>query len=163
AQLSPLSSAINSEFAIVLRNLHRFDEAIEQIKKVQEIDPNSALAQFLLAEVFRREGDSGRALAALDQAAALSRKGPMPWVAYAYAILGRKSKAEAVLTALENESKKHYISPQSFAIVHMGLGNKERALNYLEEAYEERSFIDYGMAAGERWDVLRSEPRFQDI
>jgi TolB-like protein/Tfp pilus assembly protein PilF len=162
AQLSPNSPAISAEFAIALRNLHRFDESIEQIKKVQEIDPNSAWAQLLLAEDFRRQGDSQRALAALEQATVLSRKAPVPWVGYGYAILGRKREAEAVLGALEKESKTRYVSPQAFTIVYMGLGNKEQALAYLEKAFDERSFISPGMTE-ERWDVLRSEPRFRSI
>jgi TolB-like protein/Tfp pilus assembly protein PilF len=162
AQLSPLSPATNAEFAIALRNLHRFDKSIEQIKKVQEIDPNSAWAQLLLAEDFRRQGDSHRALAALEQAAALSKKAPLPWVGYGFAVLGRKREAEAVLASLKTESKTRYVSPQAFTIVYMGLGNKEQALTYLEKAYEERSFIVSGMAEG-RWDVLRPEARFQSI
>jgi TolB-like protein/Tfp pilus assembly protein PilF len=162
SRLSPLSPAINAEFAIALRNLHRFDESIEQIRKVQEIDPNSAWAQLLLAEDFRRQGDSHRALAALEQAAVLSRKAPLPWVGYGLAVLGRKREAEAVLAGLATESKTRYVSPQAFTIVYMGLGNKEQALTYLEKAYEERSFIVPGMAEG-RWDVLRPEPRFQSI
>ena len=162
AQLSPLSPVINTEFAGALIRLRRFDEAIEQIRKVQEIDPTFGDAQLLLAEAYRRKGDSGRALAAFEQLAVQSRNAPRPWVGYGYAVMGREREAEAVLAALEKESKKRYISPQSFAIVHMGLGNKEQALNYLEKAYEERSFIAPGMA-DERWNVLRSEPRFQDI
>lgn len=162
AQLSPLSPVINTEFANALLGLHRFDEAIEQIKKVQEIDPNLADAQFLLAEVFRQKGDSVHALEAFEQAVVLSRKAPMPGVGYVYAILGRKREAEEILAALEKESTTRYISPQGFAIVHMGLGNKEQALNYLEKAYEERSFIAPGMADA-MWDVLRSDPRFQSI
>jgi TolB-like protein/Tfp pilus assembly protein PilF len=162
AQLSPLSPVINSDFARALLHLRRFDGAIEQIRKVQEIDPTFRDAQLLLAETYRRKGDSGRALAAFEQLTVQSRNAPIPWLAYGYAVMGRKREAEAVLAALENESKKRYISPQSFAIVHMGLGNKEQALDYLEKAYEERSFISPGLA-DERWDVLRSEPRFQDI
>jgi TolB-like protein/Flp pilus assembly protein TadD len=162
AQLSPLSPVIHTEFAQALVRLRRFDEAIEEIKRAQEIDPSFADAQLLLAEAYRRKGDSGRALAAFEQLAVQSRNVPHPWVGYGFAITGRKREAEAVLAALEKESKKRYISPQSFAIVHMGLGNKEQALNYLAKAYEERSFIAPGMA-DDRWDVLRSEPRFQDI
>lgn len=162
AWLNPLSPVINADFAIALRNLHRFDESIEQVKKVQEIDPNSALAELLLAEDFRRKGDSDRALAAFERAEALSTKNPIPWVGYGYGVLGRKSKAKAILAALEKESTKRYISPQGFAIVHMGLGNKEETLTYLEKAYEERSFISPGMTE-ERWGILRSEPRFQNI
>jgi tetratricopeptide (TPR) repeat protein len=133
-----------------------------QIKRAQEIDPNSAAAQFMLGEVLRREGDPDRALAAFDQAEALSKKNPIPWVGYGYGVLGQKSKAEAILAALGKESTKRYVSPQAFAIVYMGLGNKEKALAYLEKAYDDRSFISPGMG-DERWDILRSEPRFQGI
>jgi tetratricopeptide (TPR) repeat protein len=138
--------------------LGRFDEAIEELGRAREIDPSFAAVQVQLAEIYRRKGDSGRALAVLEQ---LPGNSPHPWVGYLYGITGRKREAETVLAALENESKKHYVSPQSFAIVHMGLGNKEQALNYLEKAYEERSF--FGFPGSERWNVLRSEPRFQDI
>ena len=162
AQLSPLSPEINTEFAGALLRLHRFHEAIEQIRKVQEIDPNSVNAQLVLAQAFWQKGDSVRFREAFEHAAVLSRKAPMPWVGYGYAILGRKREAEEILAALEKESTTRYVSPQAFAIVHMGLGNKEQALAYLEKAYDERSFIVPGMA-DETWDILRSEPRFQSI
>ncbi len=161
-QLSPLSPAINTDLATALVRVGRFDEAIEQLKKTQEIDSNFGRLPLTLASAYAGKGDSGQALAVLEQSVAQSRGRAAPWLGYAYAVTGRRREAEAVLAALEERSKKRYVSPQAFAIVHIGLGNKAKALGLLEKAYEERSLDLLGLTA-EQFDPLRSDPRFQDL
>ena len=63
---------------------------------------------------------------------------------------------------LEKLSHERYVSPQGFAIVHLGLGNKEQAMAWLEKAYDERAFEVLGFS-GALFDRLSDDPRFQDL
>lgn len=84
------------------------------------------------------------------------------WLGYFYGVGGRRREALAILAALEERSRKQYVTPQHFAVVHLGLGHTEKAFALLEEAYEERAFEILGFS-GLLFERLRDDPRFQDL
>ncbi len=161
-ELDPLSVVILSEAGLALLRLGRTEEAIQQLQKTLEIDANYPSAYLGLADAYRRKGDRPQAVAALEKAAALARGWPhLQWLGYGYAVTGQKRQAQKVLAEMEKLSQQQYVSPQSFATVHLGLGNKEQTLAWLEKAYEERSLL---LAfSTEHFDPLRDEPRFQAL
>ena len=66
---------------------------------------------------------------------------------YAYAISGDRSKAEQILRELEQMAKRQYVNSTAFADIHLGLGEKQKALDWLEIAYEnqrERLLVSKG-------------------
>jgi hypothetical protein len=71
-------------------------------------------------------------------------------------------KAEAMKTRveLEEQSQRRYISPYWMATLHAGLGGKDQAFQWLENAYEERSGGLVWLGVDARMDGLRSDPRF---
>jgi tetratricopeptide (TPR) repeat protein len=85
-------------------------------------------------------------------------------LAHAYAVSGRKSEAERLLRDLQQRGQTDYVSPYTLATIYSGLGNKEKAFEYLEQAYRERSLdLSWSIRADLRLDNLRSETRFQDL
>ncbi len=85
-------------------------------------------------------------------------------LAHAYISIGKPAKAEEILHDLLGESKKDYVSPYMIATIYAGLGDKEKAFDFLEKAYQERSpDIPYFLKADLRIDSLRSDPRFADL
>jgi tetratricopeptide (TPR) repeat protein len=85
-------------------------------------------------------------------------------LAHAYAAMGRRAEAEKILSDLLRQSKRNYVSPFMIATIYAGLGNKNKAFAFLENAYQERSpDIPYFLKADLRLDGLRSDPRFQDL
>ena len=85
-------------------------------------------------------------------------------LAYAYASAGKRAGAEKILNTLLQQSKASYTSPYMIAVVYAGLGNKDKAFEYLENAYQERSSdLPYFLRADLRMDTLRSDPRFEDL
>ena len=167
-ELSPLSIQINVELASALVRARRYDEAIQQLQKTLEIHPKLGSAYVQMAEAYEGKGDRVRAVAMLDKAVALSgntgrpgRSG-QPWVGYAYALTGRRREALEILAQLEKRSRQQYVSPQHFALIHLGLGDKDQAFAWLEKAYEERSFELLGFS-GQPFDGLSDDPRFQDL
>ena len=77
-------------------------------------------------------------------------------------VAGRSRDALQILAELEKVTKERYVSPHTFAIVHLGLGQKDEALGWLEKAYEERAFEVLSFA-GPVFELLRDEPRFRDL
>ena len=89
---------------------------------------------------------------------------PTAALAHAYASIGRRAEAEKILRELQQRSKTSYVSPYMIATIYAGLGEKDRAFEFLEKAYRERSSdISYFIKADLRIDNLRSDPRYADL
>jgi len=162
-ELSPLNPVINVELATALVRVGRYDEAIQQVERTLEIDRKFFRAYVTLALAYEGQGDRPRAVAALEKAVPPGEgRKANHWLGYMYAITGRRDEALAVAARLETRSRERYINPQSIALVHLGLGDKDRALAWLEKSYEERSFEMLGFS-GEPFDALADDPRFQDL
>ena len=80
-----------------------------------------------------------------------------------YALAGRKPEARAQLKELQLLAKKRHVSPYFLALVHVGLGDSEKAIRCLQEAYREK--CDWLIHAGvePRWDPLRSSEDFKGL
>jgi serine/threonine-protein kinase len=162
-ELSPLSLVINTELGMALVRLGRYDEAIEQLQKTLEIDPKFARAYQTMAFAYEGKGDWPRALEVLEKRPGGGQGRPNAWRGYAYGVTGRRREALEILARLEKLSHEHYyVSPQSFAVVHLGLGNTDEAMALLEKAYDERAFEVLGFSGG-LFDRLSGDGRFQDL
>jgi len=119
-------------------------------------------AQRYAAWAYLQKGMHQEAITSLR--AALSQLGRDPEVegelGHALGVAGRRAEALAMLEGLRQLSSTRYVSPYSVALVHVGLGDRDQALAWLEKAYVERS--DYMAYLGREpmLDGLRSDPRF---
>jgi TolB-like protein/DNA-binding winged helix-turn-helix (wHTH) protein/Flp pilus assembly protein TadD len=161
-ELSPLSLPINTELGLALVRLGRYDEAIEQLQKTLEIDPKFGRVYQTLAFAYEGKGDWPRAIEALVSRPGSPQGRSNPWLGYAYGVSGRRREALEIMARLETLSHERYVSPQGFAIVHLGLGNKEQAMGWLERAYDARAFEVLGFS-GPLFDRLSGDPQFQDL
>jgi len=85
-------------------------------------------------------------------------------LAHAYGVIGQRAQAEKVLRDLERKSKSTYVSPYTLATAYASLGEKEKAFQSLEKAYQKKSpEISWHLRADVRIDNLRSDPRFQAL
>jgi TolB-like protein/DNA-binding winged helix-turn-helix (wHTH) protein/Tfp pilus assembly protein PilF len=163
--LSPLSAVMGVELAFALARLERYDEAAERLRKTRELDPAFPRVDQTLALMYLQQGDLPRAVTVLEERKARLGRPLTPagaWLGYLLAKVGRSAEAEAVLHTLEERSQRHYLSPQSFAIVQLGLGHKDAALTLLGKACEQRS-IDVLGFSGPLFDLLRDEPRYREL
>jgi adenylate cyclase len=81
---------------------------------------------------------------------------------YAHAVAGDRAKAEQILLKLDELAKQRYVSPANRAAVYLGLGEKGKALDWLEQAYEDRDPILWWIQE-QLYDSVRNEPRFQAL
>ncbi len=84
-------------------------------------------------------------------------------LAHAYAAIGQKAEAEQILRDLERKSKKTPVSPYTMATIYANLGENDKAFEFLEKAYSQKSFEILSLKSDFLLDGLRPEPRFQDL
>jgi serine/threonine-protein kinase len=110
-------------------------------------------------------GRQAEGLAELERAVALAPDASL-WqaqLAQAYALAGRGDDAREILGRLEKWSRDRYVSPYHLAYVYTGLGEADRALDCLEEAFEHRAGAVYGIKGSFLFAPLRPHPRYQAL
>ena len=83
------------------------------------------------------------------------------FLGYGYAIAGRTVEARKVLDQLNEFSKGKYVPAFRRAEIYAGLGEKDKAFEWLEKAYKEHFII--AIKVDPVYDPLRSDPSFQDL
>ena len=163
--LDPLSLAANVNLAQQYYRAGRYDEAAGQLDKALELNPNFWAAHWVLGDIQERRGSYQEAIAALSKAALFSDTNPAPLgsLGFVYGLAGQPGPALEALADLEKLSDERYVSPFNMAIVHLGLGDKDKALERLEEGYRERSRSMVWLKVDARLRPLHDDPRFQNL
>jgi TolB-like protein/DNA-binding winged helix-turn-helix (wHTH) protein/Flp pilus assembly protein TadD len=164
-KLDPLSPGRYALLAEQLTWAGQYDQAIEKCNKALELEPSSATAHLRLGIAYEAKKDYEKAIAELEKARDLSDRSAyfLRSLGHAYAEARRRGQAHQVLLELREYSKRRYVSPFSFALVYTGLGDREEAFDWLEEAYQQRDPSLSTMRRDPRLDPLRSDPRFRDL
>ncbi|MCX5801031.1 MAG: protein kinase [Candidatus Eisenbacteria bacterium] len=164
-ELDPLSLVISSNVGEVLYYLRQYDEAIAQYKKTLELDPNFAVAHSCLGSVYAAQGRFDEAIAESQKARALLGSSPfgLSELGYAYARSGNKGEAARILNELLGLSKQAYSVSSGIALVYCGLGDKDKAFEWLEKAYQKREGGFLYLKMDPAWDGLRSDARFSEL
>jgi adenylate cyclase len=163
-ELDPLNSFFHAALAYYLYHARRYDDAMVQIRRTLELDPAATLAHHLLACCLLWKGDTAGAIAEFQRSKIMVAGA---WyqglLGYAYAISGNRPKAEEMLRELEEMAKRQYVNSTAFADIHLGLGEKEKALDWLEKSYEDQESACWYLKVDPIYDSVRNEPRFQAL
>ena len=152
--------------AVINYHLRDYKALIEIGRAFVAQNSNDWLAHNWLGVGYEGSGQILQAIPEYQKAVELSQgdSDPGAQLAHAYAASGRKSEAQKILREWLDQSERAYVSPYMIAAVYAGLGKKDKAFEYLEKAYQERSSdLSYFLRADLRMDSLRSDPRFQDL
>ncbi len=162
-QLDPLSHRL--DIATTYLRAGRHDEALQIATRVTELEPQFAMGHSTLGWAYLRRGKAEEGIAELEKAVSLAPESTMlqAQLGQAYAMTGQTLRAHEVLRRLEALSRERYVSPYHMAYVHTGLGEDERAMDWLERAHEERAGGVYGIKGSFLFATLRSHPRFQAL
>ena len=159
-ELDPLNSLFNTDLAFFFYWARRYDDAIAQIRKTLELDANAAVAHHCLGWCNIWKRNLTEATEEFQKAVTLD---DLPWykasLGYGYAASGNRAKAEQVIRDLDELAKKQYVSPALRASVYLGLGEKGKALDWIEKAYEDRDPMLW-WKTDQLYDSVRNEPRF---
>ncbi len=163
-ELDPLSDTINSGIGIIFHWSRQPERAIKQFRKVLDMNPNYAIASSFLAEVYEQKGDFVSAIATIE-GLQQGTNDPLTLstVGYVYAKSGDRHKALKILNELETRSNQEHIPALNFASIYAGLGDTGQALAWLDKACNERSVWMTFLKVDPKFDLLRSDPRFQGL
>ena len=158
----PLSHWINTAFGGHLYWARRFDDAIAQCRKTLELDPGYGRARRCLALGYVQRGAYEQAVQELgdDRSSSARTLSELEDLGYVYARAGRSSDARDIIRELTNRSARQYVPAYPLALVHAGLGENDRALEWLERAGEERSPRLVFLGVEPAFDDLRDDARF---
>ena len=163
-QVDPVSLFINAGAGWISFLVRDYDRTIAECTKTLEMDPGFAPAHLYRGMAYEEKGMFDKAIADLESASASQGGSSFSGaLGHAYAVAGKKAEARMLLRDLKKSSAKHYFPPYQLALIHVGLGEKEEALNLLERAYEERYPWLMHLAVEPRLDPIRSEPRFKAL
>ena len=164
-QLDPLSLIINADMGLELYFARRYDEAIEQVRKTLEMDPDFVAGHRHLGMAYEQKAMYTEAIAEFQKALDVSRGNPFALgsLGHAYAVSGNRGKARQALSDLRELSKRRYVSPFDTAVIYTGLGDKERALEWLEKASDDRSLQMIFLKVDPRFDRLHADSRFAGL
>jgi serine/threonine-protein kinase len=163
--LDPLSLIINVAMGWHLYFNRRYDEALEQLRRTVELDPNYPVTYWILGVLLRKTGRYEMAITEGEKGVELSNGSPLirGALAHTLAAAGKKTEARRILEDMTELAKQKYVAPYFFAGIHVGLGENERAIEYLERCYAEHSHWLIYIDKDPSLDGLREDSRFQDI
>ena len=161
--LDPLSLIISADLADALCIAHRYDESVQQSQKTIEMDPHFAVAHYQLGQALEQKHRYDEAIAEFRRAIELSGGNTTfeSNLANAYAVSGRNEEAMKIVKDLESRQSQGSPTDASIALVYVGLGDKDRAMIWLNKAYQAR--FNPSILTRPVFDPLRSDPRFQDL
>ena len=160
--LDPLSLIISVAVGWALYFARRYDEAIEQLRRTVDLDPNYPVTYWILGLLLRKTGRYELAITEGEKGVKLSGGSPLMRAALAHTlgVAGRTKEALQILDDLTKLAKQKYVAPYFFAGIHIGLGENERAIEYLQKCYEEHSHWLIYLHLDPSMDDLRDTPRF---
>ncbi len=164
-ELDPLSLIINVAVGWSLYMGRRYDEAIEQLRRTVELERSYPVTHWILGLAYRKTGRYEMAVTEGENAVALSGGGPLmrAALAHTYGTSNRTRDALEILESLTKLAKQKYVAPYFFAGIHIGIGENDHALEYLERAYEEKSHWLIYLHMDPSMDTLRDDPHFRDL
>ena len=164
-ELDPLSLVLNGHLAWHYLYARQYDQAIQQCQKTAELDRNYPETADFRGLAYEQKGMYREAIAELQMAVNLSGNSPhiKAELGHAYAIAGETTPALDILDELKRESTETHISSYDIAVIYIGLGRKDQALEALENAYQERSEWLRYVKVDPRLDPLRGDPRFEKL
>ncbi len=165
-ELDPHNALQRLNLACTLYFSRRFDEASKEFEKFVDFMPNHSFANIHLLKAYVAKKMRREALAQAEKIMKLPKaeedSGILATVGYTYGILGNKNEAQRYLETMLRLAPKKIVDPGLMAVVYVGLGEKNRALEWLEKAYEEHGVLDR-LKVDPVWDPIRGEQRFQAI
>ncbi|MBI3694565.1 MAG: protein kinase [Acidobacteria bacterium] len=160
--LDPLNPAANTAVGMIHYFDRQYAAAIAEYHKTLDLDPNFPIAYYYLGKALFHKGGREEVVRALQKSRELLANSPgvIGTLAAYYAVWGEPAEARKLLAEIEGMIGARYVPAYSLALAYMGLGDNDRAFEYLEKTLEERSSLSVWIKVEPLFDSLRSDPRF---
>lgn len=161
-RLDPLSPILNEGVAYIYLLARRYEEAAAAYRHIGSLDPAFYHCYTGLGRVRSLQGDYDEAIALLEKGRMLVGEVPtiVGALGHTYGLAGRKAEARSLLARLLRLADTTYVPSSCFALIHLGLGEKQEALQWLEQGCARRELNLAAIGVHPLYDPLRAEPRF---
>ena len=159
-ELDPLAHRL--DYATALLRAGRYEEAVARAEEAVALGPDEDRARATLGWAYFLTGKRDEGLVELERAVSIA-PGYTMWLAQlgeAHGLAGNTTKASEILRELEARAQHAHVSPYYFAYVYTGLGEAERAIEWLERAVAARAGPVYAIKGSFLLAPLRAHPRF---
>ncbi|HMV87478.1 MAG TPA: protein kinase [Blastocatellia bacterium] len=164
-ELDNYSPVARTQLGSILYRSRRYDEAVAVLQKMLDQEPNSLTALNYLALCHLKQEKYDDAISEFQKAVAAAPKFPdfTALLGFAYGLTGQPDRARQSLAKLDEFARITYVAPSNYGAVYAGLGNLDKAFEYLEKTYEERSPNIRALKTDPIYDVLRNDARFTEM
>ncbi len=161
-RLDPLSPITSAAVGGCYYRMRRWGEAVEHLRRTVAANTTFGHAHWSLGRALLEEGHSAEALVHFQTAANLMDQSPtsLAELGYAYGRLGRREEASSILRQLQSQAQQAWVSPLHLALVFVGIGEPEAALEQFEEALQQRIRQLVWLGVDPRFEGLRNLPGF---
>ncbi|MFZ0619193.1 MAG: winged helix-turn-helix domain-containing protein [Candidatus Acidiferrales bacterium] len=163
-QLDPLSLIIAADRGAMLYYSRQYDRSIEQLQGVRAMDASFPRAGFIVYP-YVKNGMYAEARTDVEEQRRIFGDGDWTFSmrAYVEGSAGRTEQAQRTLERLQRLSRHEPVDPQVFVWPYIGLGDKQKALDSLQQAYSSHSNIMTSLKVDPVFDGLRDKPQFQEL
>jgi class 3 adenylate cyclase/TolB-like protein/Flp pilus assembly protein TadD len=163
--IDPLSTLLRVDLASAYYFDRQWDAAIAEHEKALELDPAFISPFFVAAQALERKGDAAAAIARCEKAIKARGRDPsfVSALGYALASAGRRKEAAVLARELEARHRKQPFNPTLLGILYAGLGERDRAIAWLERAYREHDVQLAWFHLEPQVEPLHGDPRFEDL
>jgi adenylate cyclase len=164
-ELDPLSTSLISFMGMGLTVKGKYDQAIEWCQRALEMAPNDPGSTTTLGLAYAKKGMCQESISILERGANLFPENPflMSALGYSYGVAGKKDEAERIVSGFIESYKKRYFSPMFISRIYAGMGEVDKAIEWLEKAYEERDPVFSFVKSAPSHDYMHTDPRFKAI
>ena len=164
-ELDPFSVVINANFGYAYIIARRYPEAIAQLQKTLELDPNFGHTYRCLGQALELSGQLDQAIVEYEKGCNVSDDDRIVMIlAHAYALKGDREKALQRLNQAKDLEQQGGVWAYGVALVYLGLGDKNEAINWLERGYQNKEAARIGqIKVDPMLDPLRGDPRFEKL
>jgi tetratricopeptide (TPR) repeat protein/serine/threonine protein kinase len=164
-ELDPLAPGVLQGLGWCYYQSRRFERSLVTFESMLEAVPDFAYGLATYGWALRAVGRFEEAVGASEKALQHSGGGQM-FVANlgaSYAAAGRTADARATLTRLKEMARRSYVSPYQRALIHLHLGERDRALALLQEGFDIGEGWLVWLGVEPQWDTLRGDVIFEEL
>jgi serine/threonine-protein kinase len=163
--LEPLDINMGGTLAWAYLVTGQKDKALEQARKTYDLDPNHPLARWILNQTSSELGMYDQVISIAEQSlqADPANQFALRDAGVAYAKAGRRDKAEEMITRFRDIAKTQYVPTCRIAAIYGALGQKDKAFEELNKAFEVRDWELFRMDVDTYFTPLRDDPRFKEL
>jgi tetratricopeptide (TPR) repeat protein len=161
-EIDPLSPTVGMSIGATLVYARRYDEGIAHFRRMLGRDPGFSLAHGYLGWAYGAKGMYPEAVAEARTSVELTNSSFLKgYLALWLGKAGNRTEAQQLLAELKKSAAEGYVRPNTLGMVYIGLGDKAKGLDQLENEVSSRGPLAIRFSVAPEWDDVRSEPRFK--